>query len=198
MVEQQHEEKLFVVTHTESAMAVQRADVWLLDSGCTNHMSPNLEMFRNLDKGCVTKVRAGNGELLEVKGRGVAAIQTISGIKLLENVLYVPEIEHNLMSVGQLVDDGFSLLFEDDLCVVKDGNAVELLIVAMKNRSFPLYLNESSHVAYTSVIEKSSLIHKRLGHCSYSTLREIIRHGLIEDMPSVTLDNCICRVCEEG
>ena len=88
-----------MVTHAESALAVRESpDLWLLDSGCTNHMSPNLEIFRNLDKGCVTKVRVGNGELLAVKGKGTAAIQTSSGIKLLENVLYVPEIEHNLVS----------------------------------------------------------------------------------------------------
>ena len=69
-------------------------------------------------------------ELLEVKGKGVAAIKTISGIKLLENVLYVPEIEHNLLSVGQLVDAGFSVHFEDGLCVVKNSNDVDLLTIA--------------------------------------------------------------------
>ena len=74
-------------------------------------MSPNLEIFRNLDKSCVTMVRVGNGELLAVKGKGLAAIQTSSGIKLLENVLYVPKIEHILVSVDQLVDAGFGLLF---------------------------------------------------------------------------------------
>ena len=199
MAEQQHEEheeELFVATHMESALAVQSADVWLLDSGGTNHMSPNLEIFRNLDKARATKVKVGNGELLEVKGKGMAAIKTISGIKLLENVLYVPEIEHNLLSVGQLVDTGFSVHFEDGLCVVKNSNGVDLLTIAMKNRSFFLYLNESSNVAYTSVVKNSSLMHKRHGHCSYSTLREITRHGLIEDMPYVTQADCICRVCE--
>ena len=83
------------------------------------------------------------------------------------------------------------MLFEDGLCVVKDGNGVELLTVAMKNHSFPLYLNESSHVAYSSIVDQSSLLHKRLGHCSYSTLRDITRHQLIEDMPSVTFEDCI-------
>jgi len=159
----------------ESALIVQMTDVWLLDSGCTNHMSPNLEIFRNLNKVVSTKVKVGNGELLDVKGKGMAAIKTIPGIKLLENVLYVPEIEQNLMSVDQLVGAGFSLLFKGSLCVIKDCNGVELIIVAMKNNSFPLYLNESSHIAYTSIEDQSSLMHKRLGHCSYSTLEEITR-----------------------
>jgi len=139
--DEEHEKKFFVVTHAEIALAVRESpNLWLLDRGCTNHMSPNLEIFKNLDKGCVTKVRVGNGELLAVKGKGTAAIQTSSGIKLLENVLYVPEIEHNFVRVGQLVDAGYSLLFEDGSCDVIDCNGVVLMTVAMKNRSFPLYL----------------------------------------------------------
>ena len=159
------------MSHMERALIVQRADVWLLDNGCTNHMSLNLEIFRNLNKAVSTKVKVGNGELLDVKGKGLAAIKTVSGTKLLDNVLYVPEIEQNLMSVGQLVGDGFSLLFKDSLCVIKDCNDADLITVAMKNNSFPLYLDESSHVAYTSIEDQSSLMHKRLGHCSYSPPR---------------------------
>ena len=68
----------------------------------------------------------------------------------------------------------------------------------MRNKNFPLYLGESSYAAYTSVIDQSSLMHKRLGHCSYSTLREITRHHLIDDMPSMICEDCICSVCEAG
>ena len=139
-----------------------------------------------------------NDELLAVKGKGTAAVKSISGIKLLENVLYVPEIVYNLLSVGQLVDAGFSLLFEGGKCAVKDCNNSLLLNVEMKNRSFPLYLGDSSQAAYISVDDQSSLMHRRLGHCSYFTLREITKHHLVEDMPPVTAQDCICSVCETG
>jgi len=33
---EEHHEELYVVSHMESALVAQRADVWLLDSGCTN------------------------------------------------------------------------------------------------------------------------------------------------------------------
>ena len=70
--------------------------------------------------------------------------------------------------------------------------------IAMKNNSFPVYLNELKNVAYTSVEDQFSLMHKRLGHCSYTTMREVVRHDLFEDMPSLTLDDRVCRICEEG
>ena len=130
-------------------------------------------------------------------GKGTVAIKTTSGTKLLENVMYVPQIDQNLISVGQLVNVGYKLHFEDGVCIIKDCNGVDMMSIAMKNRSFPLYLNESSIIAYTSLEDQSSFMHKRLRHCSYSTLREVTRHSLIEDMPSMTLEDSICRVCEE-
>ena len=74
--------------------------MWLLDSGCTNHMSPNLGIFRNLDNEGATKVKVGNGEMLEVLGKGTVVVKTTSGIKTIENVMYVPKIDQNLLSVG--------------------------------------------------------------------------------------------------
>ena len=96
-----------------SLVVHQSTDLWLIDGGCSNHMSPNLDIFKSLDKSYTSMVRIVNGDLLVAQGRGTAVVQTISGIKQIDNVLYVPEITHNLLSVGQLVDTGFSLLFDD-------------------------------------------------------------------------------------
>jgi len=80
MTEQQkgdHEEELYMVTQAENALAVKSASLWLIDSGCSNHMSHNLEIFKSLDKSCTSKVRIGNGDLLAVKGKGTAVVQTV-------------------------------------------------------------------------------------------------------------------------
>ncbi|GKV39615.1 hypothetical protein SLEP1_g47362 [Rubroshorea leprosula] len=45
-------------------------------SGCTHHMTPNESCFKSLDESFTFKVRLGNGELVEVKGRGVAIVDT--------------------------------------------------------------------------------------------------------------------------
>ena len=95
--EGEHEE-LFVVTHVDSALVVhQSTDLWLIDSGCSNHMSPNLGIFEGLYLSCTSKVRIGNGDMLAAHGKGTAVIQTISGTKQIDNVLYVLEIAHNLV-----------------------------------------------------------------------------------------------------
>ena len=33
---------------------------WLIDSGCTNHMTADLSLFKELDKSYLSKVRIGN------------------------------------------------------------------------------------------------------------------------------------------
>ena len=41
----------------------------LIDSGCTNHMTYDRELFRELDETTISKVRIGNGARIAVKGK---------------------------------------------------------------------------------------------------------------------------------
>ncbi|GKV36596.1 hypothetical protein SLEP1_g44708 [Rubroshorea leprosula] len=71
------EEKLFMASKVEkNCVATVNGDLWLIDSGCTNHMTPNLSIFKSIDKSYSSKVRLGNGDLVQVKGKGVATIET--------------------------------------------------------------------------------------------------------------------------
>ena len=50
-----------------------------------------------------------------MEGQGTIAISTCSGTKFISDVLYVPEIDQNLFSVGQLIEKGYKVVFEDKL-----------------------------------------------------------------------------------
>ncbi|PKI48781.1 hypothetical protein CRG98_030823, partial [Punica granatum] len=43
-------------------------DGWLVDSGCTNHMTSKEALFRTMDKSVKSRVRIGNGEFIVVEG----------------------------------------------------------------------------------------------------------------------------------
>ena len=77
---------------------------WLIDSGSTNHMTYDRELFRKLDKTATTRVRIGNGAYLAVKGIGTVAIEGYTGLKLISDVLYVPKIDQNLLNIPQLLE----------------------------------------------------------------------------------------------
>ena len=56
-----------------------------------------------------------------MEGNGTVAIKTIQGnVKILQGVQYVPTWAHNLLSVGQLMKGGFSILFDANTCVITD------------------------------------------------------------------------------
>ena len=55
----------------------------------------------------------GNSEALEVKGRGTVSILTIPGIKTIFYDLYTHDMSQNLLSVGQMLENNYSLHFKN-------------------------------------------------------------------------------------
>ncbi|KAL4376396.1 hypothetical protein GQ457_02G039420 [Hibiscus cannabinus] len=55
---QEEDEHLFMVSHVAEP---SHNSVWLVDSGCTSHMTPVAAYFSSLDKSFVTSVKIGNG-----------------------------------------------------------------------------------------------------------------------------------------
>ena len=84
-------------------------------------MTYDQELFRELDKTVHSKVKIGNGSYIEVKGKGTVAIEGHAGLKLISDVLYVPDIDQNLLSVPQLIEKGYKVFFEDKNCMIKDS-----------------------------------------------------------------------------
>jgi hypothetical protein len=76
-------------------------------------MTNNKELFKKLDRTAISKVKIGNDDYIAVKGKRIVVINSLSGLKYISDVLYVSDIDHNLLSVGQLMEKGFKVIFED-------------------------------------------------------------------------------------
>ena len=74
--QEQDEEKLFVATCYATNCC---SGAWLIDSGCTNHMTYDASFFKELDRSYTSKVKIGNGDYVNVMGKGVVAVETSSG-----------------------------------------------------------------------------------------------------------------------
>ncbi|XP_058784841.1 uncharacterized protein LOC131659704 [Vicia villosa] len=125
-------------------------ETWLIDSGCTNHMTHNVGIFKELDKSFYTKVTIGNGEHVDVKGKGVVAVETPSGVKYISDVLFVPEINQSLLSVGQMMEKNYSLHFKDMRCTILDPFGSKLMTVEMRGKSFPVEWKQTTMHAFPS------------------------------------------------
>lgn len=116
-------------------------NVWYLDSGCNNHTTRNHDIFVELDQDFASQVKLGDGKLPSAEGKGVISVRTKGGnSKLYGDVLYVSNLTQNLLSVGQLLQKGYSVIFDGGKCKIFDKqNNVTVAIVEMsRNKYFDL------------------------------------------------------------
>ena len=61
----------------------------------------------------------GDGKHIVVKEKYTIVIPTYHDTKLSTDMLCVPNIYQNLLSVGQLVEKGYKVPFNNDYCLIK-------------------------------------------------------------------------------
>ena len=90
---------------------------WFLDSGCSKHMTGNIDWFTCLTKKNGGKVTFGGNE----KGKiiGIGNIGNPLHV-VIENVCLVEGLNHNLLSISQLCDKGYEVIFVPTHCHIKD------------------------------------------------------------------------------
>ena len=54
---------------------------WLVDSGCTNYMTNDKELFNNIQETNITEVWIGNGDSISVIGKGSITLESLHGSK---------------------------------------------------------------------------------------------------------------------
>ena len=135
-IEQHEKEQLFVATFFSTNNSSSGS--WLIDNGCTNHMTNNQDLFKELNKTIISKVKIGNGEFLSFKGKGIMTIESLTCMKYTSDIVYVHDINQNLLSVEQLIEKGFKVIFEDNWFLIKDVDGRHVFRVKMREKSFAL------------------------------------------------------------
>ena len=159
-------------------------DVWFLD-GCSNHMTGKIALFSMLDQSVKSQVTLGTNNKVYVMGKGEVNVLTRKGEKkTVEDVYYVPGMKCNLLSIGQLFQNGYNVFFVDDVCTIMDKKPSKQCIVEVKmtrNRMFPLRMkadlqNKEQIAAVTQEAfqsepkDENCLWHLRFGHLNFGGL----------------------------
>ena len=109
---------------THSSVDAVSNDVWFVYSGCSNHMSSTRSLFKKIDESHKSDVNLPNGASIRIGGRDTVSVSTSDGnIQYIHNVQYVPSLAYNLLSVGQLMESGHYVLFDDKACTIHDKKA---------------------------------------------------------------------------
>ena len=100
--------------------------VWFLDNGATFHMTGDKYLFTDLDeKDLGVHIEMGDDGRYSVTGIGTISFERESGKPfILKDVMHVPGLKKNLISVAILEDKGYDVVFSegnDFLCSKATG-----------------------------------------------------------------------------
>nr|GEX43699.1 copia protein [Tanacetum cinerariifolium] len=115
-----------------------RICLWIIDSGCSKHMTGNLPLLTNFVEKFLGTVRFGNNDFMVIVGYG----DVIIGSMTIKKVYYVKGLGHNLFSVGQFCDKGFEVAFRKSTCFVQNEDGVYLLTDDRSSNLYTIALNE--------------------------------------------------------
>ncbi|KAL0314923.1 UNVERIFIED_CONTAM: Retrovirus-related Pol polyprotein from transposon TNT 1-94 [Sesamum angustifolium] len=123
--------------YTCNSVAETGEATWYIDSAASNHMTYNKGAFQTLDESFKTNVKLGDNHIVKVEGKGSVAINTKKGTRVINDVMYIPNLRTNLFSVGQMMEKGYTLHFGGDSCTIYD-NKDKTLKIAEEARSLQL------------------------------------------------------------
>ena len=182
-------------------------DDWHVDSGATKHMAFDYSLFSNLVRTTPQPVYMGNNNTLAAKGIGDVPITLVHEGRehrgVLRNVLYVPGLATNLVSVRQLVEHGFAVNFAKDRCTIEDSEGTVLAKAYLNDKLYRLSTKqgERCHAAriMTSPAREAQLWHERFGHLGVQSLQQLAAKGMVSGLPSeIGLLPGVCEGCMLG
>ena len=180
---------------------------WVVDSGATCHVCNSKELFEDFHPLQVPQqVTVGDGRNLEAVGTGVVPLK----LKLLEgefkigrlsDVLYVPKLAYNLLSVPRITELGKEVIFDELQGHILD---VQGELVAMVSKTGSLYyLNceplVKPQINAVSDVANEKLWHRRFGHLSERSLHKLVKDELVSGLDyNVSNEIDFCESCVNG
>jgi hypothetical protein len=171
-------------TSYSTTPSVLSSNKLVLDSGASNHFTPNKDWLLNFED-LSSSITVANKTKAPLLGKGDIPILYKGRELLLTGVYYVPSLATTLVSAHALADKGWTIsLNKDNTSIAKE----DIIVKAYWN-SNAYYLNDLSidyslleKVVYsvnTSIKEENlTLLHKRLNHLSPSYLAKTIESTL--------------------
>lgn len=109
---------LMAITNSDDV----NSESWYLDTGCSNHMTGKKEWLLDIDASVKHKVKFADSSTILAEGVGQVMIKCKSGKPaFVTDVLYVPSMKNNLLSLGQLLEKGFTMNMEQNFIEVFDS-----------------------------------------------------------------------------
>ena len=106
----------------------------------------------------------------------------------MHDILFVPSLAHNLLSVGQLIVSALIVIFDNGHCVIQDKKSSQQIVkIGMtQNRMFPLEVSSIVKKACVAKgINDSDLWHLCYGHLHLKVLKLLNQKDMVLGLPNI-------------
>jgi hypothetical protein len=176
-------------------------DAWIVDSGASHHMAATKEVYSSLDACKGPPILMGDNSPVEVTDKG--RIELTNGS--FENVLHVPKLSVNLLSVYQMMNSGTGKKF------IFTPNAVDIYDMQTNSRvatgevnhqsrlyTFSEFIEPDSALLLTHADESSRIWHERFRHLNFRYMQQLSKKILVDGLPDIHFSKGVCEGCVLG
>lgn len=177
---------------------------WHLDSGASTHLVSNKNLLTNI---CfqpkIKEIIVANRTIVPVECSGDLQITTCVGSKShninVNNVLFVPNLTTNLLSVSRIIANGNRVEFDEHGCSIYNSQNECIGIAKLENGVYRL--NVKTEQMFAASVTVSSIVwHRRLAHINSTDIQKL-KNGLVEGVKfsdKCDISKNSCTVCCEG
>ena len=162
----------------ENSSEPKKSGNWFIDSGCSNHMTYDKSLFSSYSLGHHLSVQLGNNNTAKVVGSGNITLPIqVRGKELkckLSNVLHVPELGYQLLSVPAFDKSGLRTSFYSRRCCIEKDTS----LLATGTMQGNLYRLDTITQRTALVACKLELWHKRLAHVHPSVIEHMSKNSI--------------------
>lgn len=178
----------FMAEHTGTKL---EATDWIVDSGCSSHMTFHLDWlddYKIFDN--KVDIRIGDNSRLQAKGSGT--LHTDFGN--IKEVLYVPGIASNLLSISTACDRGAKFIIDGDALVAYIGDR-EIIRAPRRGGTYVANINVRG-IGQAMEATSMEMLHAKLGHLPLPLIRKMVKEELVEGLRLVDTLNPDCIDCK--
>lgn len=177
---------------------------WIIDSGATQHMSferDSLSDYIEFRQPCTVNL-GDNGSILAY-GKGtyhlLADLDENSQPIALHDVLYLPDLKKNLLSVRAMTKLEASVEFKGNQCRIS-RNGKLLAVGEMQGKLYMLKIVSDEHINIAKDEIDIHLWHNRFGHLGMDNVEKLMKDKMVEGMKCSTKvgRKSVCEPCIMG
>ncbi|GJV60440.1 putative ribonuclease H-like domain-containing protein [Tanacetum coccineum] len=172
--------------------------LFIVDSGCSKHMTGNLKLLTNFVEKFLGTVKFGNDQIAPILGYG----DLVQGTITIKRVYYVEGLNHNLFSVGQFCDADLEVAFRKSTCYIRDLKGNDLLTGSRGTDLYSISLQDSTSPNPICLMAKATssqawLWHRRLSHLNFDTINLLSKNNIVNGLPKLKfVKDHLCSSCE--